>query len=85
MYHEDENVPHHSSEVCSAGLDFQSIFPQTDNKITSASLYPDYLKHALLAVYMGEESGPYTGCTMHCYQTCVRLESTYVQITSDCG
>ena len=48
-------MPYHSSEVCSAGLDFQSIFPQTDDKIASASLCPDYLKHALLTVCMGED------------------------------
>jgi len=77
-------VPHHSSEVCSAGLDFESIFPQTDDKITSASLCPDYLKHALLAVCMGEDAGPYAGCAIHSYQTCVRLERAYVHNASYC-
>ena len=77
-------MPHHSSEVCSAGLDYQSIFPQTDDKIPSASLCPDCLKHELLAVCMGEDSGPYVGCAVHLYQTCVRLEHAYVQIASEC-
>jgi len=66
-------------------VDFRSIFPQTDNKIASASLCPDYLKHALLAVCMGEDSGHYAGCAVHSYQTYVRLERAYVQFASDCG
>ena len=78
-------MPHHSSQVCSAGLDFQSIFPQTDEKIDSTSLCPDYLKHVLLAICMGEDSGHYVGCAVHSYQTCLRLERAYVQIASDCG
>jgi len=48
-------------------------------------LCPDYLKHALLAICMGEDSGHYAGCAVHSYQTCVRLECAYVQIASDCG
>ena len=55
-------------------MDFQSIFAPTDDKITSASLYLDYLKHALLAICMGEDSGHYAGCAVHSYQTCIRLE-----------
>ena len=72
-------------KFCSAGLDFQSIFPQTDDKIASASLCPDYLKRALLAICMGEDSDHYAGCAVHSYQTCVRLERADVQIASDCG
>jgi len=79
------NMPHHWSEFCSAGLDFQSIFAQTDDKIASASLCSDYLKHALLAICIGEDSGPYAGCAVHSDQTCVSLERAYVQIASDCG
>ena len=79
------NVPHHWSEVCAAGLDFQSIFPQTDDKISSASLCSDYLKHALLAICIGEDSGPYAGCAVHSYHTWVSLERAYVQIATDCG
>ena len=66
-------------------LDFQSVFPQTDDKIASASLCPDYLKHALLAVCMGKDSGHYAGCAVHSHQTRVRLEHVCVQIASDCG
>ena len=72
-------------KFCSAGLDFQSIFPQTDDKTASASLCPDYLKHALLAICMGEDSGHYAGCAIHSYQTCVRLEHAYMQIAWERG
>jgi len=66
-------------------LDFQSVFPQTDDKIASASLCPDYLTHALLVICVGEDSDHYAGCAVHSYQTYVRLERAYVQSSSDCG
>jgi len=40
LCHANENVPHHSSEVCSAGLDFQSLFPQTDVKLQAHLFVP---------------------------------------------
>ena len=46
---------------------------------------PITLKHALLAICMGEHSGHYAECAVHCYQTCVRFERANVQIPSDCG
>jgi len=39
------------------GLDYQSIFPETDDKIASVPLFPDYSKNAKFAVCMGEDSG----------------------------
>ena len=66
-------------------LDFQLIFLQTDDKIASTSPCPDYLKHALLAICMGEDSGHYAGCAVHSCQTCIRLERAYVQIALDCS
>jgi hypothetical protein len=42
LCHENENVPHRSSERCWAGLDFLSIFPENDDKIASLHLSPDH-------------------------------------------
>ena len=64
------------------------VFSHYSHKLTTelqAHLCPDYLKHALLEICMGEDSGHYAGCAVHSYQTCVRLERAYVQIASDCG
>jgi len=58
-------VPHHSSEGCSTGLDYQSIFTENDDKIASVPLCPDYSKNAQFAICMGEDSGHYAGCATH--------------------
>ena len=78
-------MPHQSSEGCSTGLDYQSIFTETDEKIASVSLCPDYSKNAKFAIGMYEDSGYYAGCAIHSCQTCLLLERTYVQIASECG
>jgi len=62
------------------------IFSQYSHKLMTklqVQLCPDYLKHALLAICMGEDLGHYAGCAIHSYQTCVRLERAYMQIASD--
>jgi hypothetical protein len=45
-------VPHHSSEGCSAVLDFLPIFPETDKKLVSVPLCPDHSKNAQFAICM---------------------------------
>jgi len=65
------------------GLDYQSIFPETDDRIASIPLCPDYAKNAKFAGCMGEDSGHYAGCAIQSCQTCVSLERAYVQIASD--
>ena len=67
------------------GLNYQSIFPENDDKIASVPLCPDYSMNAKFAICMGEDSGHYAGCAIHSRQTCPSLERAYVQITSDCG
>jgi hypothetical protein len=51
LWHENENVPHRSSEVCSAGLDGQSIFPENDDKIVSEPFRRDHSKNAVCSLY----------------------------------
>jgi hypothetical protein len=53
----NQNVPHRSTERCSAGLDFQAIFSENYNKIVSLPLCSDRSKNAQLAICGGEESG----------------------------
>ena len=43
-------MPHRSTEVCSAGLDFQVIFYENEDKIVSVPLCPDRSKNAQLAI-----------------------------------
>jgi hypothetical protein len=38
-----------------AGLDLQSVFPETDDKIATVPLGPDLSKHAQFINCMGEE------------------------------
>jgi hypothetical protein len=53
----NKNVPLRSTEVCSAGLNFQAIFSENDDKIISLPLCSDRSKNAQLATCGGEESG----------------------------
>jgi len=41
----NENVTQQSSEGCSAGLDLQSVCPETDDKIASIPLCPIHSKN----------------------------------------
>jgi hypothetical protein len=61
LCHANENVPHRSSEGCSAGLDFQSIFLDDNDKIVSVPLCPDHSKKAQFAICMHEDSDHYVG------------------------
>jgi hypothetical protein len=83
LCHANANVPHRSSEGCSAGLDFQSTFLDDNDKIVSVPLCPNYSKMAKFAICMHEDSGHYAGCAEHSCQTCLMLERTYLQITSN--
>jgi hypothetical protein len=85
LCHANENVPHRSSEGCSAGLDFQSTFLDDNDKIVSVPLCPIHSKNAQFAIYMCEDSGHYAGYTQHSCQTCLMPERTYLQIAWDCG
>jgi hypothetical protein len=73
LCHVSENVTHHSSEGCSAGLDFQSVFLDNNNKIVSVPLCPDHLKNTQFAICMHEDSGHYAGCAQHSCQTWLML------------
>jgi hypothetical protein len=46
-----------STDVCSAGLDFQAIFSENEDKIVSLPLCSDRSKNAQLAICDSEESG----------------------------
>ena len=82
----DENLPLRSSEGCSAGLDFQAIFHENDDKIVSVPVCSDHSKNAHVAVCMGEGSDHNAGCSEHSWQTCLTLErASYLQVASDCG
>ena len=73
LWHVSENVTHHSSEGCSAGLDFQSVFLDNNNKIVSIPLCSNHSKNTQFAICMRENSGNYAGCTQHSCQTCLML------------
>jgi hypothetical protein len=49
-----------STDVCSAGLDFQAIFSENEDKIVSVPLCFNRSKNAQLAICDSEESGHYT-------------------------
>ena len=79
-------MPRHSSEGHSAGLDFQSVFPEPDDAIASVPLCPDHSNIAQFTTCMSEESrsyimqaAPYTPVKR------LILRGAYVQIASDCG
>jgi hypothetical protein len=68
-------------KVVLACLDFQSIFPENDDKIVSTPLCPNHSKNAHSSMCMGEDSGHYEGCAKHSCQTSLTVE----QDASDCG
>jgi hypothetical protein len=69
LCHEYEKLTHRSSEGCSAGLDFQSVFSESDDKIVSVHICPAHSKNAQFEICMGEDSGQYERCAEHCCQT----------------
>jgi hypothetical protein len=60
-----ENVPHRSSEDCSAGVDFHSVLPEKDDKLVSVPLNPDrskndYLQFVWMKIQVNMQEAPNT-------------------------